>query len=84
MDADPVADLAVELYQAAEGAAAAGVGAFQSIAVQCASLSLVVREVESAPGRAAVLVAVGGPERRPGLARLQIERAAVQLGAGRA
>jgi hypothetical protein len=84
MDANPVADLAVELYQAAEGAPAAGVGAFQSIAVQCASLSLVVREVESAPGRTAVLVAVGGPERRPGLARMQIERAAVQLGAGRA
>ena len=61
MDADPVADLAVELYQAAEGAAAAGVGAFQSIAVQCASLSLVVREVESAPGRAGVLVAVRVP-----------------------
>jgi hypothetical protein len=84
IDADPVADLAVELYRAGEGAVAAGVGAFQSIAIQCASLSLVVREVESAPGRAAVLVAVGGPERRPGLARLQIERAAVQLGAGRA
>jgi hypothetical protein len=79
-----VADLAVALYQAAEGAPAAGVGALQSIAVQCASMSLVVREVESAPGRTAVLVAVGGPERRPGLARLQIERAAVQLGAGRA
>jgi hypothetical protein len=84
MDAAPVADMAAEIYYAAAQDDTSTIGGFQSLAVECGTQCVVIREIEAVPGRATVLVAGGGPVQNPGLARLQIERAAVQLGAGRA
>jgi predicted regulator of Ras-like GTPase activity (Roadblock/LC7/MglB family) len=84
MDAAPVADLAADIYDAAAQDDTSAIGGFQSLAVECGPQCVVIREIEAVPGRATVLVAGGGPVQNPGLARLQIERAAVQLGAGRA
>ena len=79
LEARAFGGFARDLHRALVGSPA---GPITSVVVKVGTHRLLVRAVENARG--AVLVAGGGPVERPGLARLEIERAAVQLGAGRA
>jgi hypothetical protein len=77
-----VATFAWELAQAmAQGAQAGTLGSFQSAVLRAGTERYEIRRLRAATGPAPVLV-VGGPDTgRPGLARLQVERAAARLGA---
>ena len=65
----------------AQGAQAGALGSFHSAALRSGSERLEIRRLPSASGPGPVLVVGGADTGRPGLARLQIERAAARLSA---
>ena len=73
----PLAQFARDLFGALEGAEIGRVG---SVILRLGTHRLISRIVESVSGHATILV-VGGPIARPGLARIELDRAATQLGA---
>ncbi|HXG02440.1 MAG TPA: hypothetical protein VNO23_03355, partial [Candidatus Binatia bacterium] len=56
-------------------------GSLESAVVRLGEDRLLIREVEAGRGAAALLVVGGAPVSRPGLARLEMERAVARLGA---
>jgi len=78
--AAPLAAFGCALVSAmsAEGAAG-GFGSFHSAVLRSGTKRLEVRRLPSAAGAAAVLLVGGADTGRPGLARLQVERAAARL-----
>lgn len=77
-----LAPFAWELARAmAQGAQAGPLGSFHSAVLQARGERLEIRRLPSAAGPAPILVVVGADTGRPGLARLQVERAAARLGA---
>ena len=77
-----VATFAWELAQAmAQGAQALPFGSFHSAVLRAGTERFEIRRLRSAAGPAPVLVVGGADTGRPGLARLQVERAAARLGA---
>jgi hypothetical protein len=77
-----VATFAWELAQAmAQGAQALPLGSFHSAVLRAGTERYEIRRLRSATGPAPVLVVGGADTGRPGLARLQVERAAARLGA---
>ena len=77
-----LAPFAWELAQAmAQGSQAGPLGSFHSAVLRSGRGRLEIRRLSSAAGPAPVLVVEGVDTGRPGLARLQVERAAVRLGA---
>ena len=77
LEAMPLAQFARDLYAALE---AAEIGQVSSVILRVGAHRLVVRAMDGVPGRAAMLVG-GGPIDRPGLARIELDRAAMRLGA---
>jgi hypothetical protein len=75
LEARAFGGFARDLHRALVGSPA---GPITSVVVKVGTHRLLVRAVENARG--AVLVAGGGPVERPGLARLELERAAACLG----
>lgn len=75
LEARAFGGFARDLHRALVGSPA---GPITSVVVKVGTHRLMVRAVENARG--AVLVAGGGPVERPGLARLELERAAAYLG----
>jgi len=73
----PLAQFARDLFGALEGAEIGRVG---SVILRLGTHRLISRIVESASGHATILVG-GGPIARPGLARIELDRAATRLGA---
>jgi len=73
----PLAQFARDLFGALEGAEIGRVG---SVILRLGTHRLISRIVESVSGHATILVG-GGPIARPGLARIELDRAATQLGA---
>lgn len=78
-DAAAFGTLARTLYHAVTGGPAP-LGALDSVACRASTHRVMLRPVPGAPGRAAVLVAAGTGHGRPGLAHLQVQRAAAHLG----
>src|SRR6266545_537646 len=77
-----LAPFAWELAQAmAQGAEAGPLGSFHSAVLRSGTERVEIRRLPSAVGPAPVLVVGGAATGRPGLARLQVERAAARLGA---
>ena len=77
-----LAPFAWELAQAmAQGSQAGPLGSFHSAVLRSGRERLEIRRLSSAAGPAPVLVVEGVDTGRPGLARLQVERAAARLGA---
>jgi hypothetical protein len=77
-----LAPFAWELAQAmAQGSQAGPLGSFHSAVLRSGRGRLEIRRLSSAAGPAPVLVVEGVDTGRPGLARLQVERAAARLGA---
>jgi hypothetical protein len=77
-----VATFAWELAQAmAQGAQEGPFGSFHSAVLRAGTERYEIRRLRSATGPAPVLVVGGADTGRPGLARLQVERAAARLGA---
>ena len=77
-----LAPFAWELAQAmAQGPQAGPLGSFHSAVLRSGSERLEIRRLPSAAGPAPVLVVGGADTGRPGLARLQVERAAARLSA---
>jgi hypothetical protein len=77
-----LAPFAWELVQAmAQGAQAGPLGSFDSAVLRSGTDRVEIRRLPSAAGPAPVLVVEGADTGRPGLARLQVERAAARLGA---
>jgi len=77
-----LAPFAWELAQAmAQGPQAGPLGSFHSAVLRSERERLEIRRLPSAAGPAPVLVVGGADTGRPGLARLQVERAAVRLSA---
>ena len=77
-----LAPFAWELAQAmAQGPEAGPLGSFHSAVLRSERERLEIRRLPSAAGPAPVLVVGGADTGRPGLARLQVERAAVRLSA---
>lgn len=74
-----VAGWARDLRRTVQGAL---VGSLESAMVRLGEDRLLIREVPAGLGAAAVLVVGGAPLSRPGLARLELERAVARLGAG--
>lgn len=74
-----VAGWARDLRRTVQGAL---VGSLESAMVRLGEDRLLIREVPAGRGAAAVLVVGGAPLSRPGLARLELERAVARLGAG--
>jgi predicted regulator of Ras-like GTPase activity (Roadblock/LC7/MglB family) len=72
----PLAHLARDLFEALEEAK---VGPMTSITLRLETHRLVVRALGSPAGHTTLLVVVG-PMTRPGLARLELERAAKAIG----
>jgi hypothetical protein len=82
VDAHGVGRFAADLYRVMEiDGDPGGVGPFQSVVVRLGDQRVVVRPVAEAPGHSTVLVAAGPASDRPGLAQLQVERAATRLAA---
>jgi hypothetical protein len=80
--ADELAPFAWELAQAmAQGSQAGPLGSFHSAVLRSGRERLEIRRLPSAAGPAPILVVGGADTGRPGLARLQVERAAARLGA---
>ena len=80
--ASELAPFAWELAQAmAQGFQAGPLGSFHSAVLRSGKERLEIRRLSSAAGPATVLVVEGVDTGRPGLARLQVERAAARLGA---
>lgn len=77
--ARPVAGWARDLRAAVRGGR---LGSLESAMVRLGEDRLLIREVAVGRGAAALLVVGGAPLSRPGLARLEIERAVARLGAG--
>jgi hypothetical protein len=75
LEARSLGGFARDLHRALVGSPAGGLG---SIILRVGTGRLLVRTVESA--RSTVVVAGGGPVDRPGMARLELERAAARLG----
>jgi hypothetical protein len=73
----PLAQFARDLFGALEGAEIGRVG---SVILRLGTHRLISRIVESVSGHATILVG-GGPIARPGLARIELDRAATRLGA---
>lgn len=77
-----LAPFAWELAQAmAQGSQAGPLGSFHSAVLRSGRERFEIRRLPSAAGPAPVLVVGGADTGRPGLARLQVERAAARLGA---
>lgn len=77
-----LAPFAWELAQAmAQGPQAGPLGSFHSAVLRSGRERLEIRRLPSAAGPAPVLVVGGADTARPGLARLQVERAAARLSA---
>jgi len=77
VDAVPLAELARELYAALDGAE---IGPVTSVTLRLGEHRIVLRTVNAASVPPTMLVG-GGPIDRPGLARIELERAAERLGA---
>jgi hypothetical protein len=77
LEALPLAQFARDLCGALEKAE---IGRVASVILRLGTHRLILRSVESASGHATILV-VGGPVARPGLARIELDRAATRLGA---
>ena len=77
LDALPLARFAHDLYEALEGAE---IGPVTSVILKLGSHRVVLREMDGAAGRVTMLVG-GGRTDRPGLARIELDRAASRLGA---
>ena len=76
-----VATFAWELAQAmAQGPQMGPLGSFDSAVLRSGTERVEIRRLSSATGPAPVLVVGGADTGRPGLARLQVERAAARLG----
>jgi hypothetical protein len=76
-----LAPFAWELSQAmAQGAQAGALGPFHSAVLRSGGARLEIRRLPSASGPGPVLVVGGADSGRPGLERLQVERAAARLG----
>ncbi len=79
LDPSPLASLARDLTRAL---AQAPLGPVESVVVRSvADGRLMVRILETTTDHVTVLVAGGGPVSRPGLARIELDRAAARLGA---
>ncbi|MGH7391195.1 MAG: hypothetical protein ACREM3_17310 [Candidatus Rokuibacteriota bacterium] len=79
LEALPLGALARDLTRALE---AAPLGPVESIVLRAGTDGrLVVRSLHTSTGQATVLVAGGGPVDRPGLARIELDRAAARLSA---
>ena len=76
LEAMPLAEFARDLYGVLEEAE---IGAVASVIVKMGAHRLVVRAVDGVSGRA--MLVGGGPIDRPGLARIELDRAATRLGA---
>jgi hypothetical protein len=74
----PIAGWARDLRAAVRGG---WLATLESAVVRLGEDRLLLREVEAGRGAAALLVAGGAPVSRPGLARLEVERAVARLGA---
>ena len=77
LEALPLAQFARDLCGALEKAE---IGRVASVILRLGTHRLILRSVESASGPLTILV-VGGPVARPGLARIELDRAATRLGA---
>ncbi len=77
LEALPLAEFARDLCGALEKAE---IGRVASVILRLGTHRLILRSVESASGHATILVG-GGPVARPGLARIELDRAATRLGA---
>jgi len=77
LEALPLAQFARDLCGALEKAE---IGRVASVILRLGTHRLILRSVESASGHATILVG-GGPVARPGLARIELDRAATRLGA---
>ena len=77
LEALPLAQFARDLCGALEKAE---IGRVASVILRLGTQRLILRSVESASGHATILVG-GGPVVRPGLARIELDRAATRLGA---
>ena len=75
LDALPLAELARDLYAALEGAE---IGRVASVILRLGTYRLVTRAVEASSGQTTILVG-GGNVARPGLARIELDRAATRL-----
>lgn len=80
VDGPQLGQLAWDLY----GAMAAeddpgGIGRIESIVLRLGPQRVVVKPIPEAGGRSALLVSADGGEERPGLAQLELERAAARL-----
>lgn len=74
----PLAQLARDLFGALEGTT---IGPVTSVVVRLGTYRLVVRALGSSAGQTTILVAVGSTA-RPGLARIELERAVKVIGRG--
>jgi hypothetical protein len=77
LDAPPLAGFACDLHAALEGAE---IGRVASVILKLGGDRIVLRAMDGAPGNVTMLVGVGRIE-RPGLARIELDRAASRLGA---
>ena len=77
LDALPLAGFARDLHAALEGAE---IGRVASVVLKLGGDRIVLRAMDGAPGNVTMLVGVGRIE-RPGLARIELDRAASRLGA---
>jgi len=77
-EAMPLAQFARDLYAALEEAE---IGQVSSVILRVGAHRLVVRAMDGVPGRRAAMLVGGGPIDRPGLARIELDRAATRLGA---
>jgi hypothetical protein len=75
IDAQPLAQLARDLYGALEGAE---VGRVASVILRLGTYRLVMHAVAATSGQTTILIG-GGPIARPGLARIELDRAATRL-----
>jgi hypothetical protein len=77
VEAVPLAELARDLYAALDGAE---IGPVTSVTLRLGEHRIVLRTVTGTSAPLTMLVG-GGPIDRPGLARIELERAAERLGA---
>jgi hypothetical protein len=76
VEAEPLAQFARDLHRALEGSE---IGPVSSIILRLGTHRVILETLEVAPGGVTLLVG-GGPVDRPGLARLELGRAATRLG----
>jgi len=77
LEALPLARFARDLYAALEGSE---LGEVSSVTLRVGAQRVVLRAMDGASGEATMLVGAG-PVDRPGLARIELDRAATRLGA---